>query len=87
MTCGTVAVIERCGLRFVRLSVRCRIRINTCQEEAGSAPIPVDKLKKLAKVLKRSPEAILGRHPPINADLYDDSVGEDLNYYGEESHR
>jgi transcriptional regulator with XRE-family HTH domain len=53
--------------------------------EAGSAPIPDDKLKKLAKVLKASPEAILGRHPPIEAGLYDDSISEDLNYYGEVS--
>lgn len=51
--------------------------------EAGSAPVPDDKLKRLAKVLKTSPEAILGTHPPIEARLYNDSVGEDLNYYGE----
>jgi transcriptional regulator with XRE-family HTH domain len=53
--------------------------------ESGSAAIPADKLKKLAKVLKTSPEAILGKHPPIEAGFYDDSVGEDLNYYGEVS--
>jgi transcriptional regulator with XRE-family HTH domain len=53
--------------------------------EVGSAPIPEDKLKKLAKVLKTSAEAILGRHPSITAGLYDDSVDEDLNYYGEVS--
>src|SRR5687767_14829199 len=53
--------------------------------ESGSAPIPQGKLKKLAKVLKASPEAILGKHPPIEAGFYDDSVGDDLNYYGEVS--
>ena len=53
--------------------------------EAGSAPIPDDKLKKLAKVLKTTPEGILGRHPPVKAGLYNKSVGEDLNYYGEVS--
>ena len=53
--------------------------------EAGTAPIPDDKLKKLAKVLKTTPEGILGRHPPIQAGLYNDSIGEDLNYYGEAS--
>jgi transcriptional regulator with XRE-family HTH domain len=53
--------------------------------EAGSAPIPDDKLRKLAKVLKTTPEVILGRHPPVEAGFYDDSVGEDLNYYGEVS--
>jgi transcriptional regulator with XRE-family HTH domain len=53
--------------------------------EAGAAPIPDDKLKKLAKVLKSSPEAILGRHPPIEARLYDNSVSDDLSYYGEVS--
>jgi transcriptional regulator with XRE-family HTH domain len=53
--------------------------------EVGSAPIPDDKLRKLAKVLKTNPDAILGKHPPIDAGFYDDSVGEDLNYYGEAS--
>lgn len=51
--------------------------------EAGSAPIPDDKLKRLAKVLKTNAETILGRHPPVEAVLYDNSVGDDLNYYGE----
>lgn len=51
--------------------------------ESGSAPIPDDKLRKLANFLKTTPAAILGRHPPIEASFYDDSVGEDLNYYGE----
>ena len=51
--------------------------------ESGSAPIPEEKLKKLAKVLKTSPEAVLGRHPPKEARFYDDSAGDDLNYYGE----
>jgi transcriptional regulator with XRE-family HTH domain len=53
--------------------------------EAGSAPIPAAKLKKLAKILKAPPDAILGRHPPIEAKLYDDSVSADLRYYGEVS--
>ena len=53
--------------------------------EAGSAPIPDDKLGKLAKVLKTTPEGILGRHPPVKAGLYNNSIGEDLNYYGEVS--
>ena len=51
--------------------------------EAGAAAIPDDKLTRLAKALKTSPEAILGKHPPIAAHLYDKSVGEDLSYYGE----
>jgi transcriptional regulator with XRE-family HTH domain len=53
--------------------------------EAGSAPIPAEKLKKLAKILKTTPDAILGRHPPIKTSLYDDSVSADLSYYGEVS--
>jgi hypothetical protein len=54
--------------------------------EAGSAPIPEAKLKKLAKVLKTSPEAILlDRHPPIETSIYDDSVSDKLSYYGEVS--
>src|SRR5258708_13582055 len=51
--------------------------------ESGSAPIPGEQLKKLAKVLKTSPEALLGRHPPKEARFYDNSAGDDLNYYGE----
>jgi transcriptional regulator with XRE-family HTH domain len=51
--------------------------------ESGSAPIPEEKLKKLAKVLETSPEALLGRHPPVEARLYDDSAADDLDYYGE----
>ena len=51
--------------------------------ESGSAAVPEVKLKKLAKVLGASPEALLGRHPPIEVRLYDDSAGDDLNYYGE----
>jgi transcriptional regulator with XRE-family HTH domain len=53
--------------------------------ESGAAPIPEAKLKKLAKVLKTHPQAILGKHPPIEAGFYDDSVGADLDYYGEVS--
>jgi transcriptional regulator with XRE-family HTH domain len=51
--------------------------------EVGTAPVPEAKLKKLAKVLKTNPEALLGRHPPIRASLYDSSVSGDLSYYGE----
>jgi transcriptional regulator with XRE-family HTH domain len=50
--------------------------------ESGAAPIPEVKLKKLAKVLKTTPEAILGRHSPIEAGFYD-STSDDLSYYGE----
>lgn len=51
--------------------------------EAGVAPIPDAKLKKLAKVLKTTPESLLGRHAPIRASIYDDSVPDNLSYYGE----
>jgi len=51
--------------------------------ESGPAPILGEQLKKLAKVLKTSPEALLGRHPPKEARFYDNSAGDDLNYYGE----
>src|SRR6266481_8622281 len=54
------------------------------QIEPGLDPIfPGEQLKKLAKVLKTSPEALLGRHPPKEARFYDNSAGDDLNYYGE----
>jgi len=51
--------------------------------ESGAAPVPEDKLKKLAKVLKTTIDALQGTHSAIRAGFYDDSVGEDLNYYGE----
>jgi transcriptional regulator with XRE-family HTH domain len=51
--------------------------------EVGAAAIPEAKLKKLAKVLKATPEALLGRHLPIRASLYDSSASDDLSYYGE----
>lgn len=51
--------------------------------EAGAAPVPQAKLKKLASVLKTSPEAIQGKHAPIETSLYDDSVSDELSYYGE----
>jgi transcriptional regulator with XRE-family HTH domain len=53
--------------------------------EAGAAPIPTAKLKKLAKALKTHPDVILGRHPPVRVGLYDDSVSDELSYYGEVS--
>jgi transcriptional regulator with XRE-family HTH domain len=51
--------------------------------ESGAAPVPEDKLEKLAKALGVSTDALMGRHPPVEAGFYDDSVGDDLNYYGE----
>jgi hypothetical protein len=50
---------------------------------SNEAPLAKEKLKKLAQVLKTSPEALVGRHPPIEARLYDDSAGDHLDYYGE----
>ena len=53
--------------------------------ESGAAPIPEAKLKELAKVLKADPQAIPGKHPPIEVGFYDNSVDPDLDYYGEVS--
>jgi transcriptional regulator with XRE-family HTH domain len=53
--------------------------------ESGSAPVPDDKLKKLAKIFGTSSASILGRHPPIEVRLYDNSAGDDVDYYGEVS--
>src|SRR3546814_2442246 len=50
--------------------------------ESGAAPVPEAKLKRLAKPLKTTPEAILGRHPPIKVSLYDDTASDALSYYG-----
>lgn len=51
--------------------------------ESGVAPIPEDKLKKLSKILEIEADVLMGTHKPIDAGLYDKSVGEDLSYYGE----
>lgn len=51
--------------------------------EADKDPIPEAKLEKLAAALKTTPEAILGKHPPIEAAFYDDSAPKNLQYYGE----
>lgn len=51
--------------------------------ESGVASIPEDKLKKLSKVLGIEADVLMGTHKPIDVRLYDKSVGEDLNYYGE----
>ena len=51
--------------------------------EAGLVDVPEAKLAKLAKVLKTTKEALLGRHPPIKAAFYDNAAPESLQYYGE----
>jgi len=50
--------------------------------ETNKDPVPEAKLKGLALVLKTTPEAILGKHPPIEAAFYDDSAPKNLQYYG-----
>jgi transcriptional regulator with XRE-family HTH domain len=74
----------RAGLTQAKLAKQVGVTQPNYQRwESGSAPVPEEKLKKLAEVLETSPEALLGRHPPIQARFYDDSAGDDLNYYGE----
>lgn len=51
--------------------------------ESGAAPVPEDKLRKLAKSLHVSLDILRNTHLPIKAGFYDKSAGEDLNYYGE----
>src|SRR5207249_11400862 len=74
----------RAGMTQAKLAKKVGVTQPNYQRwESGSATVPEDKLKKLAKALETTPEALLGRHPPIKARLYDDSAGDDLNYYGE----
>jgi transcriptional regulator with XRE-family HTH domain len=74
----------RAGITQTKLAKKVGVTQPNYQRwESGSAPVPEEKLKKLAKVLGTSPEALLGRHPPIEARFYDESAGDDLNYYGE----
>lgn len=51
--------------------------------ESGSSPIPDKKISELCKILSVSSDTLMGRHPPINSHLYNDSVADDLSYYGE----
>jgi transcriptional regulator with XRE-family HTH domain len=74
----------RAGLTQAKLAKKVGVTQPNYQRwESGSAPVPEEKLKRLAKVLETTPEALLGRHPPIEARFYDDSAGDHLNYYGE----
>src|ERR1700722_1167372 len=74
----------RAGLTQAKLAKKVGVTQPNYQRwEAGAAPFPKEKLKKLPKALGASPEALLGRHPPKEARFYDDSAGDDLNYYGE----
>jgi transcriptional regulator with XRE-family HTH domain len=74
----------RAGMTQAKLAKRVGVTQPNYQRwESGSVPVPEEKLKKLAKALETTPEALLGRHPPIEARFYDDSAGDDLNYYGE----
>src|SRR5258708_2623137 len=74
----------RAGMTQAKLAKKVGVTQPNYQRwESGSAPVPEEKLNKLAKVLETSPEALLGRHPPIEARLYDNSAGDDLDYYGE----
>src|SRR5258708_38752298 len=74
----------RAGMTQAKLAKKVGVtQPNYHRWESGSAPIPGEQLKKLAKLLKTSPEALLGRHPPKEARFYDNSAGVDLNYYGE----
>jgi transcriptional regulator with XRE-family HTH domain len=39
--------------------------------ETGTASIPEDKLEKLAEALQVGADALVGRHPPVKAALYE----------------
>lgn len=74
----------RAGLTQAKLATKVGVTQPNYQRwEAGAAAVPESQLKKLAKALGTTPAALLGRHPPREVRLYDDSRGEDLNYYGE----
>ena len=74
----------RAGLTQAELAKKVGITQPNYQRwEVGAATVPEEKLNKLAKVLKTSSEALLGKHPPIEARLYNDTAGDHLNYYGE----
>lgn len=51
--------------------------------ESGAVSIPQAKINKLAEVLETDPQALLGKHPPIEAGFYNREISPDLNYYGE----
>lgn len=51
--------------------------------ESGQAAVPSAKLKKLASILMTTDAALLGRHPPVNAVVYEETAPENTQYYGE----
>jgi transcriptional regulator with XRE-family HTH domain len=74
----------RAGVTQAKLAKRVGVSQPNYQRwESGSAPIPEEKLKKIARILDTTPAALLGSHPPVKARFYDDSAGDELNYYGE----
>lgn len=70
------------GMTQARVAQTVNVTQPTYQRwEAGDVDIPKEKLGKLARVLKATPEALLGRHPPVKAGFY--SGPDHLRYYGE----
>lgn len=51
--------------------------------EAGSAPIPTAKHKKLARILNTSVESILGKPVPFDLFGVDKSISDERTYFGE----
>jgi transcriptional regulator with XRE-family HTH domain len=51
--------------------------------ESGELDISDAHIAKLAKALKTTPDAVLGRYAPMEAAFYDDRAPEELQYYGE----
>ena len=74
----------RIGLTQSKVAAAVRVSQPNYQRwETGAAPIPNDKLARLAETLGTDPATLLGRHPPIKVGFYDDSVDDALSYYGE----
>lgn len=50
--------------------------------ESGAAPIPANKIKKLAKILETTVDDILGKPKPFDFFGIDDSIEDTATYYG-----
>ena len=74
------------GMTQAKVAAEVGVKQPTYQRwESGGAPVPKAKLKKLAQVLGADPQALLGKHPPIEAGFYNRTVSRYLDYYGEVS--
>lgn len=72
------------GLTQAKLAEIAGVTQSTYQRwETGQIPIPDGKIERLAAVLDKTPDAVLGLRKPVEAALYDAKAPDFAQYYGE----